>query len=293
MYSIAHDLNVDYLNYGENDLKYTALFLLLTGLSVMLILGVVETKPAIYVYNDEGVSKESLKQTLHTLQTSSAHQYDIKTINAKQVALGHWTQHAVLFVMPGGADRPYVKKLAKKGNLVIKTFVQQGGGYLGICAGSYYGSGFVEFDKGGPFEVLGTRALAFFPGKAIGPVLAPYDYKTNSGVRAARIEVNLKPIQNVALYYNGGNFFEHAEHYPNVTVIGRYTGVKGNHLPAIIHIRYGQGNVVLSGVHYEYDPFFLDQKDHYLSDIIPALKKENALRKILFDRLIYTAISRK
>lgn len=271
--------------------KSIILILLLSSLSSVFMIKHAASKSVIYVYNDEGVSAESLKQLLHTLKSSTANQYKIRTINAKQVINGHWTQHAVLFVLPGGADIPYTKKLAGKGNRVIKRFVQNGGRYLGVCAGSYYASSYVEFDKGGAFEVLGKRELAFFPGKAIGPILATYDYKTNSGARAASIEMHLDSVHDVTLYYNGGNFFEHAENYPNITVLGRYTGVAGRHLPAIIHIHYGQGNVVLSGVHFEYDPFLLDETDKHLNKIIPVLKKENESRKRLVNNLIHSTLS--
>ena len=39
--------------------------------------------------------------------------------------------------------------------LDIIKFIQQGGSYLGICAGAYYGSSFVEFDKNG--RVIGLE----------------------------------------------------------------------------------------------------------------------------------------
>ena len=105
--------------------------------------------------------------------------YGIKTINAKNVIEGKWTKKAVLFIMPGGADLPYLKKLNGPGNKIIKDFVTHGGAYLGICAGSYYGASYVEFDKGGKLEVLGNRELAFFEGKAIGPLSS--NNKCNSG----------------------------------------------------------------------------------------------------------------
>jgi glutamine amidotransferase-like uncharacterized protein len=188
--------------------------------------------------------------------------------------------------MPGGADLPYVSKLKGEGNRVIKKFVQKGGSYLGICAGSYYGSGYVEFDKGGDLEVLGKRELAFFPGKAIGPILATYDYKNHSGARAADIKIHLDGFQQVNLYFNGGGFFEDAENHPNVSVIGSYKTNIGRKLPAIIHIPYGKGRVILSGVHFEYEPVLLDSSDQYLGKILPGLEKDNAIRLTLARELL-------
>lgn len=64
------------------------------------------------------------------------------------------------------------KKLNGKGNKQILDFVHSGGTYVGICAGSYYGGAFCEFDRNGPLQVLGSRELGFFPGTVRGPVLA-------------------------------------------------------------------------------------------------------------------------
>ena len=56
----------------------------------------------------------------------------------------------------------------KTGNERIREYVSKGGKYLGICAGGYYASSYVEFEKSTTLEVLGDRELSFFPGKAIG-----------------------------------------------------------------------------------------------------------------------------
>ena len=185
-------------------------------------------KNTVYIYHDEGVSEESLTQTIATFETLLT-KYAIKTINAEQVKSRVWTQDAALFVMPGGADLPYTKKLNGKGNDIIKRYVKDGGAFLGICAGSYYASSYVEFDKNGPLEVLGNRELSFFKGRAVGPILAPYDYKTQSGARAAKIRTILT---DVTVFYNCGGFFENAESYPNTKVIATYE----NNLPAIIFV---------------------------------------------------------
>jgi biotin--protein ligase len=240
-----------------------------------------QERDTVYVYQDEGVSEESLKQTILTFQRLIK-KYAVTTINAQKVKEGVWTKNAILFVMPGGADLPYVKKLNGKGNEVIKKYVTNGGSFLGICAGSYYGSSYVEFDKNGPLEVLGNRELGFFRGSAIGPILAPYDYKTQSGSRAATINTTLPNVRETTVFYNGGGFFENAEQYPNTKVIGTYD----NDLPAIILINYGTGKVLLSGVHFEYDPSLLNSKNQHIQKIIESLREGNELREVLFEDLM-------
>ena len=80
--------------------------------------------------------------------------FHIKTISAKELKLGLWTEDAALFIMPGGADIPYTRKLNGKGNQIIKNYLANGGKYLGICAGSYYGSSSIEFAAGTKTEVI-------------------------------------------------------------------------------------------------------------------------------------------
>jgi len=221
-----------------------------------------QNKSVIYVYDDEGVSQEALMQTMATFQS-----YTIKKINAAQVKKAEWIKDAALFIMPGGADLPYAKKLNGEANDMIRHYVANGGSYLGICAGAYYAAKQVEFDKNGSLEVIGERALAFFPGKAIGPMV-PYDYQTNKGARAQNILVGNKSIY---FYFNGGGYFENAEKIPGVLVLGWYQ----QKVPAIIYIPYQKGNVILSGVHFEYDGALLNQKDPYLMPLLPLLKKSN------------------
>ncbi len=231
-------------------------------------------KPIIYVYQDAGVDEKALTHTLGALKKIAGKTYRISTLSAQTLVKGQWMSTAKLLVMPGGADLPYVKKLQGKGNQLIQTFVAEGGAYLGICAGSYYGASKVEFDKHGPLEVLGTRELSFFPGTAIGPILAAYDYHTNSGARAAQIETKLPNLKNVTVYYNGGGYFENAQQTPNTQIIANYK----NHLPAIIHIHYGKGNVILSGVHFETAAEDLERTDPHLAPLIPLLNKDRIKR---------------
>jgi glutamine amidotransferase-like uncharacterized protein len=239
-------------------------------------------KKIVYVYSDEGAGKESLNQTIKTFATILNKMYSIQTIKAEEVKKGHWIQNAALFILPGGADLPYVKKLRGTGNHQIKKYVAEGGSFLGICAGSYYGSSYVEFDKSGPLEVLGDRELKFFSGKAIGPVLAPYDYKTQSGSRAAELRTTFQSAQTLALYYNGGGFFENAEGYPNTKVLAYYA----NRLPAIISTTYGKGNVILSGVHFEYDPGTMSDQDQHIKPLLSPLRKSNTKRLSLITEIL-------
>lgn len=234
-------------------------------------------KNIIYIYKDDGVSRESLLQIILTLKQYCKKSYVIKTINANAIKNAQWLKNAILFIMPGGADLLYAKKLNGAGNAKIKQYVKRGGSYLGICAGSYYASSYVEFDKQGDLAVLGDRELKFFDGKVIGPILASYSYDTQSGSRAAKISTAFPDLSETFVFYNGGGYFENAESHSNIQIIASYQ----NKLPAIIYIKYGKGQVILSGVHFEYNADLLNYKDQYLQNVIPDLIKSTTSRNKL------------
>jgi glutamine amidotransferase-like uncharacterized protein len=152
-----------------------------------------------------------------------------------------------LLIMPGGRDRPYHAALKGAGNRQIRSFVENGGTYLGICAGAYYGCRTVEFDKDFPLEICEERELSFFSGKAVGPAYGKgtFEYESSKGARLAKIET-AKGTFNV--YYNGGCFFE--GDFTHVRILARYLDLSG-HPPAIIECSIGKGKAILSGVHIE------------------------------------------
>lgn len=155
-----------------------------------------------------------------------------------------------LLIMPGGRDLPYLRALRGEPNKLIRTFISQGGSYLGICAGAYYGAREVVFEKGGPLEVVGSRELCFFPGAAVGPAygLGQFDYKKPAGARTASLQ---SAHGSISIYYNGGCFFRNAHCFPaHVDILASYNDVPESPA-AVVACRVGRGRVILSGVHPE------------------------------------------
>ena len=130
----------------------------------------------------------------------------VETTTAEEIISTNLSNHCSLLIMPGGRDLPYVKKLQGKGNRNISDFVRNGGSYLGICAGAYYGCSLVQFAQGDPLlEVVGPRELAFFPGVSQGPVFAGFDYASSAGAKAADIELTQAGSEMLDLYDRGEN----------------------------------------------------------------------------------------
>lgn len=203
----------------------------------------------IVIYQDAGVSEFSLFCLLKFFEKE-----DVHLCNAQDVIDGRTLEKAALFAMPGGADLPYCKKLNGAGNRNIRSFVETGGTYLGICAGAYYGCAAIEFHKGREDEICGERELALIDAVAYGslPALAPhYDQTLRS---AAIADLVLQDGSETQAFYQGGCAFH--VHDDSTEIAARYKDVPG-HPPAIITKQIGQGRAILSGVHFEITPALL------------------------------------
>jgi glutamine amidotransferase-like uncharacterized protein len=241
----------------------------------------------VYIYAGPGVSKSSLAQIKNTLNFILQPNYQILEIFPEQILHDDWETHTALLIIPGGADIPYARALDGIGNQKIRSYVENGGSFLGICAGGYYGGEFVEFAINTDLEVQGKRELGFFPGIVRGPVLAPYDYQSESGARAAQIRWTNQgfPKNTVfSVYFNGGGYFVDATEKKLVSVLASYDIEE--EFAAIVECQVGSGKAILSGVHFEYDPDILDSTNDYLIPIIATLKNDNKNRIELVRHLL-------
>jgi glutamine amidotransferase-like uncharacterized protein len=225
----------------------------------------------IKIYNGLGVSKESLVRTFNTF---SAYSNDVSYISPYDIIEGDLD--IKVLVMPGGADKPYADALNGEGNRQIKQFVNDGGCFIGICAGAYYAGESIEFAQGSSIEVCETRELGFYPGCIVGP-LHKYYYHSNKGARAKKINFNQNSIAKTCyVFYNGGGYFSNITQALNTEVIAYYD----NNKPAIVKRKVGKGIAILSGVHFEYDPFTMKP-----SKITDKLKIHNSSRIELINHI--------
>jgi biotin--protein ligase len=242
---------------------------------------------AAYIYADEGTCEECIKQTELSLRAELASEYLIKRIKAIEILESDWQHDAALLVIPGGIATPYAKLLNGEGNAVIRAFVEQGGSFLGICAGGYYGCAMIEFARGTKEEVIGARELAFFPGTTIGPALAPHDYYSERGARAAKITwTDHNSTAHVStLYYNGGGYFTDACSYVSTQIVATYDGLLDNPA-AIIETPVEKGVAILSGVHFEYNSYILPRIEKNLGSSLGVLESQRkSLLRFILSRL--------
>jgi biotin---protein ligase len=206
----------------------------------------------ILIYRDEGVAQSSFQNLFEALSRYLSAFCTIQPVNHDHFISQEWEKTTRLLVFPGGRDLPYHLKLQGSANRRIRNYVNEGGRYFGVCAGGYYGSAYVEFEKGGPFEIIGPRELAFFPGKAVGPAYqGPFSYHSEIGARAAQIrwKWGLCPV-----YFHGGCLFEGAEKYSSIQILARYSDLP-KEPAAAVYCPYGRGAALLIGVHPEYSMY--------------------------------------
>ena len=237
----------------------------------------------IFIYKDEGVGGLSVKALIRSLNKSEVtSKYLVSTISADELIYGPWENECEILVIPGGRDVPYHQALQGMGNQKIKRFIEKGGKYLGICAGAYYASNQVIFEKESEHEVIEKRELSFFPGNAIGVLYKekPFTYE---GHKSAHLALVQSEKESLYTYYNGGCYFENAEAYSSsVDILARYQNAIYHNVPAVVMCRVGKGKALLSGVHFEVCPQYCGQE----KKMRERLKLDESKRQHFFDDLL-------
>jgi glutamine amidotransferase-like uncharacterized protein len=157
--------------------------------------------------------------------------------------------------MPGGDMWTYGSYLSNTGMIKIKDYVHQGGGYLGICGGSYFAATLIVWRgwANEPREYITTNGLNLFQGTADGPIedFAPTYVDSKCGIVIVQKEnpISLNLAEVIEPYYDHGPMFLFNDS-TNITTIGRT--IKGNKR-ILLSFQYGSGKVFLTGAHPEAD----------------------------------------
>lgn len=236
----------------------------------------------ILIYKDKGADAFCTSSLVFALKHEKVDEaYTIAWIDRELLRTTEWQKETKLVIFPGGRDIPYHQALKGEGNKQIKDFVLQGGKFLGICAGGYFGSAKVEFEKGGPLEVNAERELQFFPGVAQGPAygLGKFRYHGQNGAQIAKLDDDSG--SSLAAYFNGGCAFLEAEKYEGISVMSRYADIESRP-PAVIKCQVGKGCAILSGVHPEYSSHFEFSSKYIDESLLSALHAIECKRRHLF-----------
>lgn len=278
-------------------------------------------KLAIWIYSDEGTSELSVHSAFTTIKSKLPASFNtvVNTLSCQDILENTLASHSAdvgILIMPGGADLPYCQKLNGRGNELIRQFINSGNLYIGICAGGYYGARDIQFsgqnyDKGPEksykkqqrqsYEINGPRELALFSGTAIGSIAALsggqlYDETVDS---KAIVTLNYADDQQDEVYYHGGAYFESKsadvsdcdDDSADFKVLATYSNGKN----AVISGDSGQGQYLLSGVHFELCPKIY--KKSAVAKVSSDNKKQEqlllaAINKQSYGMLIYNEMAR-
>ncbi|MDI3517913.1 MAG: hypothetical protein PWQ34_60 [Caldanaerobacter sp.] len=198
----------------------------------------------------EATTPKSVEQVIHVLK-----EYGIKAekISPKEVAKGELEKFDAI-VIPGGRALNQAEALGEKGRKAIKEFIKKGGGYIGICAGTYLATnGEGEYE---PYlGIVGAQVV---------------DIKHwNRG--CGDVQVRVKSLEhpvisgyygNLTVHYENGPILKKIDvpNIPSYVELASYTsdihdngpeGITPN-TPALIASEYGEGRIVLFSFHPEY-----------------------------------------
>ncbi|CAA9966406.1 Biotin-[acetyl-CoA-carboxylaseligase] [Pyrenophora teres f. maculata] len=260
----------------------------------------------VLVYSGNGSTTESVRHCLYTLRRLLSPSYAVIPVTGDIIINQPWFSTCALLVFPGGADLGYCRTLNGEGNRRISRYVNNGGSYLGFCAGGYYGSAKCEFELDDPkLAVEGDRELAFFPGICRGLAFDGFKYASEAGARAADIKIHKSAFDNVndgiaetfKSYYNGGGVYVDAKKLENkgVQILASYTEDlhvdPGDSKAAVVYRKVGEGHAVVTGPHPEIAPQnfskipSLPSYETVIEDIIATDATRLAFMRLILEKL--------
>lgn len=163
-----------------------------------------------------------------------------------------------ILIFPGGEPPLYMAEVGVDGKAKIQEFLDNGGGYMGFCAGTFYASSYTSW-KGlagaDPLLEAPDELLELYDGTAVGHIFEIVDFPVPG---YAMTEINFETKNHMitngqpdtmTFWYGGGPYFD-LNGTDEVTVLGTYDVIDK---PAMICFDYGQGKVFLSGPHPEFE----------------------------------------
>ncbi|OQY30057.1 MAG: hypothetical protein B6244_02010 [Candidatus Cloacimonetes bacterium 4572_55] len=169
-----------------------------------------------------------------------------EAIDADDINLHDLREYYDAIYFPGGYAYDFKISINGVGRRHIRDLVNDGGAYIGICAGAYYASDQVDWEG-----VVYNYPLNLFQGTAVGAIdsIEPW-----SGYDMTTVWMNqdnpinqYEPPVEIMLYYGGPAFYPHE----GVSVDTVATWVEYDSHSAIINFTYGEGRVLLIGPHPE------------------------------------------
>jgi glutamine amidotransferase-like uncharacterized protein len=194
------------------------------------------TSITVGLYKSYGVSEISFEAAKALLESTKS--INLKILSSSDVRKGK-LKDVNVFIAMGGSGSQQGKDLQELGREKVKEFVKNGGGYIGVCGGSYMA---ITGPSEGKLNMLSTKNYG------------------NTGWQRGNgdCEIKTNDGQIINLHYENGPIFEDAEYegaspYQSLATFncdyyipnkGTYKGEMPGQ-PAIIVGNYGKGRVLL------------------------------------------------
>lgn len=197
------------------------------------------------IYTDHGAHPNAVKTAAAACQSAGL---TIRVLDARSVNRGAFRKQVKCVLMPGGWAEYYVTDISPDGVRHLRSFVDKGGGYVGVCAGAFYAMSDIVWEKE-QFDY----PLDLVAGTAIGPLdaVAPWP-----GHALATLELDAKhPLTRglgetrKTFYLGGPSLHPDPKLGKRADVLARYA--EGG--AAIVSVTRKRGRIYLTAVHLEYD----------------------------------------
>lgn len=230
--------------------RYAFVVAAILGIPLTATCGEPARSPRVAVYDDFGSGADALKGLYAAL--AKRPEVEVGRIKADDVRKGRLNEYD-LVILPGGMSSTQGRALGEDGREQLRTFVRNGGGYIGFCAGAYLAS--CDTDYPWALNLLNVKVLdKEHWARGVGPV--------EIGLTAAGKQALGVPTDRVSIYYHQG---------PLMTAAGRSdlpppeewggfeTEIAKNGAPAGLMIgttavaagRFGSGRVICFSPHPE------------------------------------------
>ncbi|NLY38782.1 MAG: hypothetical protein GX044_05725 [Firmicutes bacterium] len=202
-----------------------------------------EFSPRIGIYSGSGSWEENVVAIINFFE-----HYGINygTFDEQDASFGDLGASFDAIWFPGGFSESYRHYISNHDNL--RAFVDEGGLFIGTCAGAYYASDIMLWlDEG---EKLLDYPLKLFAGRAVGPHMRWGEHAVLT--LNPDLPVNEAFDQTIMAHYFDGPYFIPSDEQ-EVAVLAEY---ESHEAPAILSFDYGNGKVLLMGPHPElgYEP---------------------------------------
>ncbi|MCB9965126.1 MAG: hypothetical protein H6855_03495 [Rhodospirillales bacterium] len=163
-------------------------------------------------------------------------------------------QETIAFFLPGGWKANYDARLGEDGFQILRDYVQDGGAFVGICAGAFYASSKMRWQPSPDILVEKNPSLSFFNGLSAGPArLTDNPHSDGSGswhdasIASVTCYDTYGAFQAHCLHWGGPRFYPEAE--DRLSPLATFNQL--DNTPCILSGTFGAGLVTLSSVHPE------------------------------------------